>query len=47
MDELFRVDRSDDDIKVILHTQGPPTFGDFTFIRTARQDAISRLGNFP
>lgn len=47
MEELFRVDRSDDEAKVILHTQGPPVFGDFTFIRTARQDAISRLGNFP
>lgn len=48
MQELYRVDRADDDdVKVILHTQGPPVFGDFTFIRTARQDAISRLGNFP
>ncbi len=47
MEELFRTDRMDDEIKIILHTQGPPTFGDFTFIRTARQDAISRLGNFP
>lgn len=47
MEELFRADRMDDEVKVILHTQGPPVFGDFTFIRTARQDAISRLGNFP
>ena len=47
IDELLRVDHSVDDASVILHTQGPPTFGDFTFIRTARQDAISRLGNFP
>lgn len=47
MMELFRVDRMDDEVKVILHTAGPPVFGDFTFIRTARQDAISRLGNFP
>jgi len=47
MEELFRVDRMDDEVKTILHTQGPPVFGDFTFIRTARQDAISRLGNFP
>lgn len=47
MQELMRVDRSDDEVKTILHTQGPPVFGDFTFIRTARQDAISRLGNFP
>lgn len=47
MKELMRVDRGDDEVKTILHTQGPPVFGDFTFIRTARQDAISRLGNFP
>ena len=47
MEELFRADRMDDEVKIILHTQGPPVFGDFTFIRTARQDAISRLGNFP
>lgn len=47
MEELFRVDRMDDEVKVILHTAGPPVFGDFTFIRTARQDSISRLGNFP
>lgn len=47
MQELYRVDRMDDEVKTILHTQGPPVFGDFTFIRTARQDAISRLGNFP
>jgi hypothetical protein len=45
--ELLRVDRATDDITVILHTMGPPVIGDFTFIRTARQDAISRLGNFP
>ena len=47
LQELMRVDRSTEDINVILHTQGPPVIGDFTFIRTARQDAISRLGNFP
>jgi hypothetical protein len=47
LQELMRVDRSNDDINTLLHTQGPPTIGDFTFIRTARQDAISRLGNFP
>ena len=47
MEELFRVDRMDDEVKMILHTAGPPVFGDFTFVRTARQDAISRLGNFP
>jgi hypothetical protein len=47
LQELMRVDRATEDINVILHTQGPPVIGDFTFIRTARQDAISRLGNFP
>lgn len=47
LQELMRVDRATEDINVILHTTGPPVIGDFTFIRTARQDAISRLGNFP
>src|SRR6266404_827773 len=47
IEEMLRVDRASDDISVILHTMGPPVIGDFTFLRTARQDAISRLGNFP
>lgn len=47
MEEMMHVDRSTDDVSVILHTMGPPVSGDFTFIRTARQDSISRLGNFP
>lgn len=47
IEEMLHVDKSQDDITVILHTMGPPVIGDFTFIRTARQDAISRLGNFP
>jgi hypothetical protein len=37
----------DDEVKIILHTMGPPVFGDQSFIRTARQDSVSRLGNFP
>lgn len=45
--EMQRADRSVDDLSIIIHTNGPPTQGDMTFIRTARQDAISRLGNFP
>lgn len=47
MEEAMAAERANDDISFILHTMGPPAFGDFTFIRTARQDAISRLGNFP
>lgn len=47
MEEAMVAERANDDISMILHTMGPPAYGDFTFIRTARQDAISRLGNFP
>jgi hypothetical protein len=47
IEELLRTDRSADDISLILHTQGPPAYGDLTFIRTARQDAISRIANWP
>jgi hypothetical protein len=47
MEELFKADRMDDEVKIILHTMGPPVFGDMTFVRTARQDSISRLGNWP
>lgn len=47
MEEAMQAERATDDISVILHTNGPPVYGDMTFIRTARQDAISRLGNFP
>lgn len=47
MQELHRIDRSADDISVILHTMGPPHYGDHTWIRTARADAWSRLENWP
>lgn len=47
MTELMRADRSVDDLSIIIHTMGPPAYGDLTFIKTARQDAISRLDNFP
>lgn len=47
IEELLHSDRSSDDLSVILHTMGPPAYGDLTFIRTARQDAVSRLDNWP
>lgn len=47
IEELLRKDRASDDITTILHTRGAPLYGDVTWIRTAAQDAYSRLSGWP
>jgi len=47
--EILRAERTtyEDDLEMLLHTRGPHVQNELTFIRSARQDALSRLSNFP
>lgn len=47
MEEAMAAERANEDISLILHTMGPPVPDELTWIRSARQDSISRLTNFP
>lgn len=48
IDEMANADRGKDDVTFILHTRGTPLTGDLIPpIRTAREDAWSRIDNWP
>ena len=49
IDEAIKSDHAQDDVTLILHTRGRPiAFSDQDpWIRTGREDALSRLGNWP
>lgn len=45
--EAISADRSVEDLTFILHTRGPELIQDNPLIRTAAQDSLSRLSNWP